>query len=166
MWQRWRTLCHSYRTYSYMHYINQRIHPLKYNEMQTIKYNYGKSWFVFCRILLSALCGWRSASRDSSTHTFFVALQGKSGIGRLIFNVSSSYTIRHKHTRPVGLLWTNNQLVAGPLPAQYITNATDQHHAISGFQTCDPGNKAASGLRLRQHGRRVRRSLYLCNLFI
>jgi len=144
MWQHLRTLCHSYLAYSYMHYINQRIHPLKYNEIQTTKYNYDKSWFVFCRSLLSALCGWRSASHDSS-FTIFVALQVKSGLVRLIFNVSSSYTIRHKHTRPVGLLCTNNQLIAGA-PTCTIHNkrnrSASRHQRVS-----NPRSREQSGFR-------------------
>jgi hypothetical protein len=38
----------------------------------------------------------------------------KSGLGRLIVEVSRSHTIRHTHTRAraVGLLWTSDQHVA------------------------------------------------------
>ena len=41
---------------------------------------------------------------------FSVAQQPESGLGRLIVKVSRSHT--HRHTHPVGLLWTSDKLVA------------------------------------------------------
>jgi len=41
-----------------------------------------------------------------------VAQQTKSGLDRLVVEVSRSHTIRHTHTHQLGLLWTSDQPVA------------------------------------------------------
>jgi hypothetical protein len=55
-------------------------------------------------------------NKYTENNYFSVAQQPKSGLGRLIVEVSRSHTIRHththKHTHTVGLLWTSDQPVA------------------------------------------------------
>jgi hypothetical protein len=69
---------------------------------------------------------------------FFVAQRPKSGRGRLIFEVATSHTHTHTHTqtRPVGLLWTSDQLVAEA--ATYTTHNTHKRRTSmpsAGFET-------------------------------
>jgi len=75
-----------------------------------------------------------------SNITFAVALHPKSGIGPLSVEVYRS----RRHTYPVRMLWTSDQLVA-----QTATNTTQQtqeanFHALSEIQTRDPNNRAAA----------------------
>jgi hypothetical protein len=93
-------------------------------------------------------------------HLFLlVALQPKSGVCRLIVEVSRSHVIGHM--QPVGLLRTSDQLVAkAPLPPQHTTNTRDEHHALSGIRTSSPSNQASVQLRLRPRDHRDR--LILC----
>ena len=72
-----------------------------------------------------------------------------SGLGRLIAQVSISHAIRH--TQPVGLLWTSDQLVAKPLHKQHITNTRDEHpYTLVRIRTRGRSNRAVAELRLRQ----------------
>jgi hypothetical protein len=81
-----------------------------------------------------------------------------SGLGRLIGEVSSSHTIRHTLTAPVGLLWTSDQLVS-----EAATHTTHNKHkrrkniyAVSWIQACDPNNQETADFCLRPHGHRSR----------
>jgi hypothetical protein len=58
---------------------------------------------------------------------FSVTQQTISGLGSLLVEVSISHTIRHTYTqaRAIGLLFTNDQLVAEA--ATHTTNATDEN---------------------------------------
>ena len=59
---------------------------------------------------------------------FSVAQKPNFGLGRLIVEVSRSYTIRNTHTRPVGLLWTSDQPVAEA--ATYTTQTNTRHEQL------------------------------------
>jgi hypothetical protein len=78
-----------------------------------------------------------------------VALQPKSGLGRLFVEVSRSYIDTHTH--PVGLLWTSDQLFAEA--ATYTTNNKHKRRTSmlsAGFEPAIP----AVGRRLIPHGHR------------
>jgi len=82
---------------------------------------------------------------------FFVVPQYNSGLSRLILEVSGSHTIRHKHTQPVGLLWTSDQLVEEA--ATYTTNTTDEYpcpqrdsNAQSQQSSCSAFDRTATGV--------------------
>jgi hypothetical protein len=62
---------------------------------------------------------------------FSVAQQPKSGLDRLIVEVSRSYTIRH--TRTIRLLWTSDQPVAET--ATYTTHNRRTSMPLVGFET-------------------------------
>jgi hypothetical protein len=69
------------------------------------------TWFpiIFILILYTTLI--TVPVYDIRIRPFFsVALQPKSGLGRLLFEVCRSHTIRH--TYPAEFLWTSDQLVA------------------------------------------------------
>jgi hypothetical protein len=87
---------------------------------------------------------------------FSVAQRPNSGLGRLTDEVSSAHTDRH--AQPVGLLCTTDQLVAEVLPTQHTKKKTKETnvHAVSGIQTRDLSNRAASDLCVRPHGHRDR----------
>jgi hypothetical protein len=77
---------------------------------------------------------------------FPLALQPKSGLGHLTVEVSRSHTIRHTH--PIGLLLTSDQLIAEV--ATYTTQ--NKHKERCGIRTRDTSNQKAADLRLRPHG--------------
>jgi hypothetical protein len=67
-----------------------------------------------------------------------------------VLEVSTSHAIRH--SRPVGLLRTSDQLVAEADTTQQTQEKNIQ--AFSGIRTRNPSNQAAADLRLRPHGHR------------
>ena len=84
--------------------------------------------------------------------------QPKSGLGRLIFEVSNAHRIRHTHTGarthtgydPSALAIISSQR---PLPTQ--RNKQEMNiHALSRIRTRDPINRAAPNVGLRPRGHR------------
>jgi hypothetical protein len=67
----------------------------------------------------------------------------------LTVEVYRSNTARHTHTQPVGLLWTSDQLVAGPLATQRKTNTTDKHPRPQ--RDSNPRSQQSSGWRNHGH---------------
>ena len=61
-------------------------------------------------------------------------------------------TQTHTHTQSVGLLWTKDQLVAGPLPDNTQHSQDTNIHTPGGIRTCNPSNRAVEDLRLRPGG--------------
>ena len=92
-----------------------------------------------------------------------VTRQPYSDLGRIIFEVSRSHTIRHTHS--VTLLWTSDQLVAEGTTYTTQFKRVTNIHALSGIRTHNPNNRLASGLRLIRHDHRYRcfYLLLLCN---
>ena len=90
----------------------------------------------------------------SQPYFLSVVQQLKSCLGRLIVEISTSHTIRHKHQ--VGLLWTSDRLVSET--AKYTAKQTQQTniHALGWIRTHNLRNQAATDLRLRPHGHRFR----------
>jgi hypothetical protein len=91
----------------------------------------------------------------------FVVRQPRSGLGRLIVQVSISNTIKHTHNR-----WDSSERVITTsqrlLPTQQTKEANI--HVLSGIRTRDPNNLVAADLRLRPHDHRDRQfnNLHLC----
>ena len=83
---------------------------------------------------------------------FSVAQKPNFGLGRLIVEVSRSYTIRNTHTRPVGLLWTSDQPVAEA--ATYTTQTNTRHEQLHRQWGSNP--QLQQPRRLRPHGHRYR----------
>jgi hypothetical protein len=126
-------------------------------------YNLGPNIFLntsFQKVLI--LYSIRTLRHQASIHVkrqvFYFCCSAKAEIGpRLpLFEVSKSHTLRHTH--PVGILWTSDQLVAEA--ATYTTQQTQEtnFHALSGIRTRDPSNRAAADVRCIPHGYRDRQA--------
>jgi hypothetical protein len=109
---------------------------------------------------------WENTTSYSARAGLFFILwrkQPNSGLGRLV-EVSRSHIIRHKHKRPVWLLWTSDQ---PHRVCRYLHNTQQTQqtniHALSGIRTRDHNNRATADLDLTATGiGRIELSLLYC----
>jgi len=67
------------------------------------------------------------------------------GLGGLVGEVAVWHSVRHTH--PVGLLWTSEQLVAEAATTHHTTNTRDEHACPQ--REWNPRSQQSSGLGFR-----------------
>jgi len=77
-----------------------------------------------------------------------VALKPKPALSHLALKFYKITQIRHthKHTQPVGLLWTSNQPAAKSSTFTIHKNIRQEYNALSGIRKHNPSNQAAADL--------------------
>jgi hypothetical protein len=109
---------------------------------------------IFTVLCCSDVCVVEICDAHFATYTVF-CLWRKTGLGRLITEISKSHTIRH--TQPVGLLWREWSACRRGRYL-YNTQRTQQTsiHALRWIRNGDPSNQAAADLHLKPRNRRDR----------
>jgi hypothetical protein len=97
--------------------------------------------------------GWRKLHRKELNNLYFwqnnilsVEQQPCSSLGRLIFEVSISQTIKRTPSGAPLNEWSTCRR------GRYLYNTQQNQHVLYGIRNRDPSNQAASDLRLRWHG--------------
>ena len=118
--------------------LSRNVPPLMENVL-TAFHHYIMSWASWLRsIFLSSI----------------LLLISNSGLGRLIVEVSRSYTIRHTPSRtPLNEWWAH---CVGYYPHYTQQIQETSIHALSRIRTRNPSNRAAADLRLWPHDQRDR----------
>ena len=102
----------------------------------------------------SGFKGLNSANACFSLFLLFFGRQSKSGLSRLIFEVSRSHADTHNRQDSPERMISSSQR---PLPTRHTTNTKDENGCRQwGFEPRDSSSQAAANLRLRPHGHRVR----------